>query len=95
MAVSLFFIIVNLREYSNRLMNNILSSTIFVYLITEIRGFISYTNIASGFDENIVGGIFKSIAIISICLLVGHVVMQITSYIMICFDKIIKTRKSI
>lgn len=77
MAVTLFFMVKNIPSYSNKFLNKILKSNLFIYLITEIGCFVSYKNLAHEFSENFISAVFHSLMIIAICMLVGHIVIYI------------------
>lgn len=81
MAVSLFYIVKNIPQYSNSLLNKILSANLFIYLITEIGGFVSYQDIAVLFDRSFGLAILYSFGIIMICLGIGYLVMMLVSMI--------------
>lgn len=52
MSVSLFYVVKNLPDLKNAILNKILSANLFIYLITEVGGFVSYQKIANEFDSN-------------------------------------------
>lgn len=81
MAVTLFFIVKSIPSYSNRFLNKILKSNLFIYLITEIDSFVSYKNLALEFSENFAFAVFRSLMIIILCLLVGHIIIYIVDKI--------------
>ena len=73
MSVSLFYVVKNLPDLKNAILNKILSTNLFIYLITEVGGFVSYQKIANEFDSN---------PIIVSCLLAGHVILKISKIIL-------------
>ena len=81
MAVSLFYIVKNIPQYSNSLLNKILSANLFIYLITEIGGFVSYQDIAALFDRSFGLAMLYSFGIIIACLGIGYLIMMLVSMI--------------
>lgn len=81
MAVSLFYIVKNIPQYSNSLLNKILSANLFIYLITEIGGFVSYQDIAVLFDRSFGLAMLYSFGIIIACLGIGYLIMMLVSMI--------------
>lgn len=81
MSVSLFYIVKNLPEIKNTILNKILSANLFIYLITEAGGFVSYQKLANEFDSNLFIGFCHSIIIIVSCMLAGHVILKISKLI--------------
>lgn len=82
MSVSLFYIVKNLPEIKNTILNKILSANLFIYLITEVGGFVSYQKLANEFDSNLFIGFCHSIIIIVSCMLAGHVILKISKLIL-------------
>lgn len=82
MSVSLFYVVKNLPDLENAILNKILSANLFIYLITEVGGFVSYQKIANEFDSNPYIGFCHSIFIIVSCLLAGHVILKISKLIL-------------
>ena len=82
MSVSLFYVVKNLPDLKNAILNKILSANLFIYLITEVGGFVSYQKIANEFDSNPFIGFCHSIFIIVSCLLAGHVILKISKLIL-------------
>ena len=82
MSVSLFYVVKNLPDLKNAILNKILSANLFIYLITEVGGFVSYQKIANEFDGNPFIGFCHSIFIIVFCLLAGHVILKISKLIL-------------
>ena len=82
MSVSLFYVVKNLPDLKNAILNKILSANLFIYLITEVGGFVSYQKIANEFDSNPYIGFCHSIFIIVSCLLAGHVILEISKIIL-------------
>lgn len=81
MAVSLFYIVRNIPQHSSPLLNKILSANLFIYLITEIGGFVSYQDLAVVFDRNFGLAVLYSFGIIITCLGIGYIVMMLVSMI--------------
>lgn len=82
MSVSLFYIVKNLPEIKNTILNKILSANLFIYLITEVGGFVSYQKLANEFDSNLFFGFCHSLIIIVSCMLAGHVILKISKLIL-------------
>ena len=82
MSVSLFYIVKNLPEIKNTILNKILSANLFIYLITEVGGFVSYQKLANEFDSNLFIGFCHSLIIIVSCMLAGHVILKISKLIL-------------
>lgn len=82
MFVSLFYVVKNLPDLKNAILNKILSANLFIDLITEVGGFVSYQKIANEFDSNPYIGFCHSIFIIVSCLLAGHVILKISKLIL-------------
>lgn len=81
MAVSLFYIVKSIPQYSNSLLNKILSANLFIYLITEIGGFVSYHDIAVLFDRSFGLAMLYSLGIIIASLGIGYLIMMLVSMI--------------
>ena len=82
MSVSLFYIVKNLPDIKNTILNKILSANLFIYLITEVGGFVSYQKLANEFDSNLFIGFCHSFIIIVSCMLAGHVILKISKLIL-------------
>ena len=74
MAVTLFFVVLNLRPSYNQYINKLLAPILSIYLLTETTGKFFYEYQKNLFDNGFLLG-FLSIILVSIsCLLIGHLV---------------------
>lgn len=80
MSICLFYIAKNFPMYQNKLLNKMISSCLFIYLITE--GFYTvYGRIAKIFVQNPFLSCFLSLFILAACLIFGHVSLKVYSYL--------------
>lgn len=72
MAITLFFVIRDLRPRYNPTVNTFLSPILYVYLLTETIGTPLYLFEAKMLLENIWSGLIVLLAVVALCLLMGH-----------------------
>ena len=68
MSVSLFYVVKNLPDLKNAILNKILSANLFIYLITEVGGFVSYQKLANEFAAiHLLGSVIVFLSLCPAC----------------------------
>ena len=88
MALSVFFYAKSLRPFSNKLLNRILSTNIFIYLITSSVGVVDYRFFVSLMDNNIFVFSLVVIVVLILCLLSGHIITIICNVVINCLTNL-------
>lgn len=83
MSVSLFYIVKNLKRWTSPILNRILSSTLFIYLITDGLYEPFYKWIVELSYINLWIGIFISLFSITLSMFVGQLIIKITNLLLI------------
>ena len=91
MAVSIFFITLNIQSTYNSIFNKILSPLLAIYLLTEGLGKWLYDDIASIMSNSILVGCVIILAISIGCIIIGHILNTIYEYIYKKNNSTIKT----
>lgn len=82
MAVSMFFYVLALPEFSSKYINSFLSSSIFIYLFTSSCCFVNYTDFALLYKEEIIKFLVLMCGSILACVVVGHIIMLMSRAIL-------------
>ncbi len=86
MAMSIFFYVKSLKPYTNRGLNKLLTANLFIYLITSSIGVIDYKLFATLLDRNILYFVVWVLAVLIGCLIIGHIVILVSSVILRVFS---------
>lgn len=92
MAVSLFFMVRSLPVHANNFLNKLLSTNLFIYLLTEIGVFVSYRKMAHEFSSSFVFALIHSFLVIVLCLLAGQVIMFVSALLVNNCEKVFKSK---
>lgn len=84
MALSLFFYVKSFPPFTNNYLNRILSTNIFIYLITSSVGIIDYKVFASLMDNNLLYFCLAVIIVLIGCLLAGHIITIMCNALIKC-----------
>lgn len=90
MAISIFFITLNLPQSCNRKINKLFSPVLMIYLITEFLGVHFYKKVAEILDSDLMlgwGVVLIVIVLCVLCVFVGHVANTLFDF---CCKKIIE-----
>ena len=80
MAVSLFYFVKGLKAHYSSMLNRMLQSVLFIYLLTDGLYEPFYEWIVQVLEKDIVFGVLLFVIILVACLLIGHMVIKLVNY---------------